>query len=226
MADGDRQGEGLIQLHNVDCESFMASIPDGHFDITIADPPYGIGKDWKRRRRAAKLYDDSGYDNQRPSRHCIDEIVRVSRRWVIWGWNYFTDILPPTNYLIVWDKMANANQKIMYSKAEIAGTNVKVPCNLVSIPWDGYRMGEETGKKKIHPHQKPVALYRWLLDWYGPGNREDEFFRATVFDPFAGSGSLGVACKERGYQYVGCEVSKVFYDAACKRLGINKDGKK
>lgn len=84
--------------------------------------------------------------------------------------------------------------------------------------------------KKIHlrdrihrRHKKPVALYRWLLDWYGPGNREDELFRATVFDPFAGSGSLGVACKERGYDYVGCEVSKVFFDAACERLGI-EDG--
>ena len=142
----------------------------------------------------------------------------MSRSWIIWGWNYFTDILPPTNYLIVWDKMSNANQKIKYSKCEIAATNLHIPCNLVSIPWDGYRMGEETGKKKIHPHQKPVALYRWLLDIYGPEN--DMLWPATVFDPFAGSGSLGVACKCRGFSYVGCEVSRVFCEATSRRLGV------
>ncbi|MBQ3342491.1 MAG: site-specific DNA-methyltransferase [Kiritimatiellae bacterium] len=215
--------EPTVQLRNVDCVEFMSGLSDGFFDLTIADPPYGIGKDWKRRRRAAELYDESGYDNERPSRKCIEEIVRVSKRWIIFGWNYFTDILPPTNYLIVWDKMANANQVVKYSKCEIAATNVRIPCNLVSIPWDGYRMGEETGRKKIHPHQKPVALYRWLLDWYGPGNRDDEFWRSIVFDPFAGSGSLGVACKERGYRYVGCEKSKMFYEAAKRRLKIKEE---
>ena len=94
-----------ISLHHCDCERFMAGIPDNHFDLTIADPPYGIGKDWRRRRRAAQLFDDSGYDNKRPSDHVIKEIIRVSRDWIIWGWNYFTDILPPTNYLIVWDQL-------------------------------------------------------------------------------------------------------------------------
>ena len=210
-----------LRLYNADCLDFMRGLPDGHFDLSIADPPYGIGADWKRRRRAAARYKDCEYDNVRPSRECLEELMRVSKRWIIFGWNYFTDILPPTNYLIVWDKMSNANQVVRYSKCEIAATNVKIPCNLVSIPWDGYRMGEETGKKKIHPHQKPVALYRWLLDWYGSGNRDDELFRATVFDPFAGSGSCGVACKERGYGYVGCEKSPVFCEAAARRLGIS-----
>jgi len=209
-----------LELHNVDCEDFVSDLPDGHFDITIADPPYGIGRDWLRRRRATEKFSNSAYDGGRPSRRCIEEIVRVSKRWVIFGWNYFTDILPPTNYLIVWDKMSNANQVVRYSKCEIAGTNVRIPCNLVSIPWDGYRMGEETGKKKIHPHQKPVALYRWLLDFYAPGNRDDELFNTVIFDPFAGSASCGVACKERGYSYVGCEKDKVFCAAAAQRLGI------
>jgi site-specific DNA-methyltransferase (adenine-specific) len=215
--------EPVIELLNCDCMEFMKGLPDGCFDLSISDPPYGIGKDWKKRRRATSQYDGADYDNERPPREVIEEIIRVSKRWIIWGWNYFTDILPPTNYLIVWDKMANANQKIKYSKCEIAATNLHIPCNLVSIPWDGYRMGEETGKKKIHPHQKPVALYRWLLDWYGPGNRDDELWRATVFDPFAGSGSCGVACRERGYDYIGCEKSKAFYEAAATRLGISKE---
>lgn len=205
-------------LHLCDCETFMAKIPDKKFDLTIADPPYGIGMDWRRRRRAVQLYDDSGYVNERPRESCIREIMRVSRNWIIFGWNYFTDILPPTNYLIVWDKMSAANQVVKYSKCEIAATSLHVPCNIVSIPWDGYRMGEETGRKKIHPHQKPVALYRWLLDTYGPKN--DMLWPATVFDPFAGSASCGVACKERGFAYIGCEMSRMFAEAAARRLGV------
>lgn len=213
--------EPNIRLYNTDVESFISKLPDGHFDLTIADPPYGIGKDWKRRRRAAQRYEDSGYENQRPSKKLIEEIIRVSRRWIIWGWNYFTDMLPPTNYLIIWDKMSNANQVVKYSKCEIAGTNVRIPCNIVSIPWDGYRMGEETGKKKIHPHQKPVGLYRWLLDYYAEAN--DLLWNLKVFDPFAGSGSLGIACQEKGYDYVGVEISKSFCEAAANRLGIKME---
>ena len=210
-------------IYNQDCLEGMKRMPDGCVDLVIADPPYGIGRDWERRNKASQRFSES-YDNtERPSPEVFDEIIRVSKHWIIWGWNYFTDILPPTNYLIVWDKMSNCNQTFHYSKAEIAGTDIKIPCNLVSIPWDGYRMGEETGHKKIHPHQKPVALYRWLLDWYGPGNRDDEFWRSIVFDPFAGSGSLGVACKERGYRYLGCEKSQMFSEAAKRRLKIKEE---
>lgn len=137
-----------IDLLNTDCMKFMADVPMGYFDLVIADPPYGIGRDWERRNKASQQFSET-YDNtERPSPEVFNEIIRVSKHWVIWGWNYFTDILPPSNYLIVWDKMSNCNQTFHYSKAEIAGTDIKIPCNLVAIPWDGYRMGEETGQKK------------------------------------------------------------------------------
>ena len=188
-----------------------------YFDCTIADPPYGIGKDWEKRDRdTSRKFKNCGYKNDRIGKEYFDEIMRVSKHWIIWGWNYFTDILPPTNYLIVWDKMSNSNQVFKYSKAEIAGTDIRIPCNLVSIPWDGYRMGEETGKKKIHPHQKPVALYRWLLETYCPKAKR-------IFDPFAGSGSLGVACQQLGRDYFGCEISKEFFDAARNRIYAKHD---
>lgn len=200
-----------IELYNTDCAKFMASVPLGYFDLVIADPPYGIGRDWERRKGSAQKF-SCNYDNKdRPSPEVFNEIMRVSKHWIIWGWNYFTDILPPTNYLIVWDKMSNCNQTVRYSKAEIAGTDIKIPCNLVSIPWDGYRMGEETGKKKIHPHQKPVSLYRWLLTTYGRTAKR-------VFDPFAGSGSLAVACLQTGKDYVGCEIDSAFYKATRSRI--------
>ena len=203
-----------IDLFNTDCMKYVATLPMGYFDLVIADPPYGIGRDWERRNKASQRFSES-YDNtERPSPEVFDEIIRVSKHWIIWGWNYFTDILPPTNYLVVWDKMSNCNQTFHYSKAEIAGTDIKIPCNLVSIPWDGYRMGEETGTKKIHPHQKPVALFRWLLTTYGRRAKR-------IFDPFAGSGSLAVACKQLGREYVGCEIDQTFYKAAYSRIFDN-----
>ena len=203
-----------IKLYNTDCLQFMKSLPDKFFDVAIADPPYGIGRDWEKRDwRSRAKYKNCGYMNLKPSAEYFAEIQRVSKDWIIWGWNYFTDILPPTNYLIVWDKMSNQNSVFKYSKCEIAGTSYKVPCNIVSIGWDGYRMGEETGTKKIHPHQKPIALYRWLLDTY-IGYCPD----GKVFDPFAGSGSLACACLDKWIDYYGCEIERTFFSATVERL--------
>ena len=223
----------LISLRNCDCLEYMRTLPDGYFDCVIADPPYGIGRDWEKRDwRARAKYRDCKYMNQRPPKEFFDEMMRVGKQWICWGWNYFTDILPPTNYLIVWDKMSNSNQVFKYSKCEIAGTSFKVPCNLVSCGWDGYRMGSETGTKKIHPHQKPVDLYRWLLDAY-LGVPQGQ----KVFDPFAGSGALAIACKEKWADYEGCEIEPSFFNATMARIQercrcsraraifIDKDGK-
>ena len=164
-----------ITLRNCDCLEYMRTVPDNYYDVCIADPPYGIGRDWEKRDwRSRAKYRDCRYMNVRPPKEFFDEMRRISKDWIVWGWNYFTDILPPTNYLIVWDKMSTSNHVFKYSKCEIACTSFKVPCNLVSCGWDGYRRGSETGTKKIHPHQKPVDLYRWLLGAYlgDPGGPE------------------------------------------------------
>lgn len=201
------------RLMRRDCLEYMRSLPSDFYDVCIADPPYGIGKDWEKRDwRSRAKYRDCGYLNRMPDKAVFDEIRRVARDWVIWGYNYFTDFLGPTNYLIVWDKMSNNNQVFRYSKCEIACTSFRVPCNIVSIGWDGYRMGEETGTRKIHPHQKPVALYRWLLREYVHDHGK------TVFDPFAGSCASAVACLQSGYSWDGCEVERTFVDAASERL--------
>ena len=92
----------MIQLLNTDCLEYMSTLPMGHFDLAIADPPYGIGRDWEKRDKDTKRrFGGMDYDNERVSERCISEIIRVSKHWIIWGWNYFTDILPPTNNLIV-----------------------------------------------------------------------------------------------------------------------------
>lgn len=202
-----------LTLYRGDCLDYMRRLPDRSV-ITIADPPYGIGRDWEKRDwRHRMKYRGCAYMNRRPPAEFFSEMMRVSRDWVVWGWNYFTDVLPPTNYLVVWDKMSNQNQVIRYSKCEIAGTSYRVPCNLVSLGWDGYRMGEETGQKKIHPHQKPVALYRWLLrEYVGP------VFDLPVLDPFMGSGSCALACLDAWADYVGCETEPMFFDSAERRI--------
>ena len=203
-----------ITLRNCDCLEYMRTVSDRYYDVCIADPPYGIGRDWEKRDwRSRVKYRDCRYMNVRPPKEFFDEMRRISKDWIVWGWNYFTDILPPTNYLIVWDKMSNSNPVFKYSKCEIAGTSFRVPCNLVSCGWDGYRMGSETGKKKIHPHQKPVDLYRWLLGTY-LGNPRGQ----KVFDPFAGSGSLAVACREKWADYDGCEIEPMFFEATMERI--------
>lgn len=222
-----------ITLRNGDCLTYMKTVPDKYYDVCIADPPYGIGRDWEKRDwRSRAKFKDCQYMNVRPPKEFFTEMQRIAKNWIVWGWNYFTDILPPTNYLIVWDKMSNVNPVFKYSKCEIAGTSFKVPCNLVSCGWDGYRMGSETGTKKIHPHQKPVDLYRWLLDTYLGVPRGQK-----VFDPFAGSGALALACKEKGADYDGCEIEPLFFAATMTRIQeqcrfsraraifIDKDGK-
>ena len=203
-----------IRLIHGDCLEAMRKLADGSV-VTIADPPYGIGRDWAKRSGTIRMrYRDCRYMNVRPPPEYFTEMLRVSSDWLIWGWNYFTDILPPSNYLLVWDKMSNNNPVFKYSKCEIAGTSWKVPCNIVAIGWDGYRMGEETGTTKIHPHQKPVALYRWVLETYLPDRAN-----AIVLDPFMGSASLALACRDKGVgAYIGCEIEDMFFAAAEARV--------
>lgn len=159
-------------VYNCDCMEAMAKLPDGAFDLAIVDPPYGIGKDWMKRKNNRRVptraaYKATSYTNDViPPQHYFDELRRVAKDRIIWGYNYYAHILGSTNYLLVWDKCCGRNDAVMYSKCEIAYTSFRVPCNIVHVPWDGYRMGEETGTKKIHPHQKPVALYDEILHIY------------------------------------------------------------
>lgn len=172
----------ISEVYNMDCMEYMKSIPDKFFDLAVVDPPYGIGQDWKKRNKGAIYHETSYKNNNCPDKRYFEELKRVSKDVIIWGYNYFTEILGSTNYLIIWDKQSNNNSVFKYSKVEIAFTTKRIPANLVSIPWDGYRMGIETGQRKIHPHQKPISLYAWLYKNYAkPGDK--------ILDTHLGSGS-------------------------------------
>lgn len=164
-----------------DCMDYLPQFPDNYFDLAIVDPPYGIGADWEKRNKGEKFKKTSYKNEAIPGKEYFSELFRVSKNQIIWGYNYYTEYLGPTNYLIIWDKQSSMNQVFHYSKAEIAYSSIHIPCNLVSIPWDGYRMGRETGIKKIHPHQKPIELYEWILEHYA--RKEDK----KILDTHVGS---------------------------------------
>lgn len=197
----------MNKVHLVDCMEFMKGVPDKHYDLAIADPPYGIGQDWKKRKSGTQ-FQETTYDNKAiPPAEYFRELKRISKDQIIWGYNYYTKYLGPTNYLIIWDKIAGNTrwgvakrpEGVNYSRAEIAYTTKKIPCNIVAIPWDGNRRGNETGIEKIHPHQKPLDLYRWTLMTYAnPGD--------TIFDSHVGSGSIRIACHDLGFDFEGCEI--------------------
>lgn len=201
----------ISNVYNEDCMDYMRNIPDKFFDLAIVDPPYGIGEDWKKRNNGYKFKDTSYKNCPIKDASYFSELKRISKDQIIWGYNYYTQYLGNTNYLIVWDKMSNNNDVFKYSKCEIAYVSKKIPCNLVSIPWDGYRMGHETGKKKIHPHQKPLSLYLWILKNYAnPGDK--------IYDSHLGSGSSRIAAYKMGFDFYATEIDKEYFNAQDKRF--------
>jgi site-specific DNA-methyltransferase (adenine-specific) len=193
----------------------MPRYPDKFFDLAIVDPPYGIGQEWKKRhwkKYQGREFPDTTYKNNTiPKPEYFNELFRVSKEQIIFGYNYFTDILGPTNYLIVWDKVSSNNDVVLYSGAEIAYTSIKRPIRIISVQWDGYKMGRETHQKKIHPHQKPIDLYVKILQKYA----RPEW---RIVDTHLGSGSSAIACHKMGFDLVACEIDRKHFDDSMRRI--------
>ncbi len=199
-----------ITITNEDNMELMARYPDNHFDLAIVDPPYGIGADWKKRKHTANKYAGNYKNESIPDKKYFDELMRVSKYWIVWGLNYYTDFFPPTNYLIVWDKKV-PEKTAFYSQVEIAATNIKIPAAIYRHSWDGARKEQETGTDKIHPHQKPIALYKWLLNKYAKSGYK-------ILDTHLGSASIAIACHDYGYELTACELDPDYYHNAIKRI--------
>ena len=200
-----------IKLYNQDCMEAMKEMADNKFDLAIVDPPYGIGDTWSKSRRdrfykKGKLHQ---YKNDSiPDQGYFTELLRVSRNQIIWGGNYFTLQLAPTNGWIIWDKKINAETQFM-SEAELAWTSFKKVTRIAEFVWNGAVKCERVDK--IHPHQKPIALYKWVLKNYAkPGD--------TILDTHLGSGSIAIACHDMGFDLTGYEIDQDYYEAAMKRL--------
>lgn len=173
---------------------FMRGLPDGFFDLVIADPPYGIGEDsmngrGKLKNRAMNKMNTTW--DKAPDKSFFKELLRVSVDQIIWGGNYFD--LPPTRGILVWDKVQPWEN---FSQIEYAWTSFNIPAKL-------FKFDNRTGFK-IHPTQKPVALYKWLLTNYAkPGHK--------TFDPMMGSQSSRIAAWDMGFDYWGCELDGDYY---------------
>jgi len=186
----------------------MREFPDKHFDLAIVDPPYGIfTKDATgfKNNLNQKLKDDTV-----PCAEYFSELKRVSRNQIIWGGNYFGDFLGAHRSPIVWDKQTGDNY---FADGEMAWTSFATgTLRLFRFQWCGTFQGDMKDKEtRIHPTQKPVALYRWLLTHYAkPGD--------TILDTHLGSGSSAIACHYAGHHLTACELDADYYKAACERI--------
>jgi len=211
----------FVDVRNADCMDVMREYPDGHFDLAIVDPPYGIsaekmkmgdgyyGKGRKDRlsQGAGKLKTrilqngQSEWDANPPTAEYFAELRRVSRNQIIWGGNYFP--LPPTRCVVSWDKEQPWPN---FSAWEMAWTSFDMPAKL--FRWNNQGTGNPG---KIHPTQKPVELYKWLLNTFAkPGQK--------ILDTHMGSGSIGIACHYYACPLVACEISPDYFRAACDRI--------
>jgi site-specific DNA-methyltransferase (adenine-specific) len=199
----------LNKIIHADCMNIMKDIPDKYFELAIVDPPYGIGAGSEKFKNGTSK-NNIGYKIKDwdilPDEKYFNELFRISQNQIIWGGNYFITYLRNTKCFIVWDKLTGKNS---YADAEIAWTSFDSPIKIYKKFWLGANAKNET--PRIHPTEKPVALYRWLLQHYA--KKDDK-----IFDSHVGSGSSLIACIEGGFDFVGCEIDKDYYIDTCERI--------
>lgn len=200
-------------FYNMDCMEGMKEFPDKYFDLAIVDPPYGIGLKGENviRNKSDRLEPyDTRWDSSAPSAEYFEELMRVSKNQIIWGGNYFLDYLGFCKAPIIWDKL---NGDSLYADGEMAWTSKGLPKNLKIFrhQWCGAFKDSERDMQKIHPTQKPVALYKWLLRCYA---KEGD----KILDTHVGSASSLIACYDLGFDYVGFEIDEEYYTKAKQRL--------
>ena len=217
------------EVFNTDCLEYMRTLPDKAFQLAIADPPYGIGEDGAKNHSRGKaapptLYTPKDWDSKAPDKEFFNELFRVCRHVIIWGANHFIENLPRQNAScwVVWDKENGDND---FADCELAWTSLPCAVRRFRFRWAGMLQGDMSHKEsRIHPTQKPVALYAWLLNKFAkPGDR--------IFDPMMGSQSSRIAAYKMGFDYVGCELDKEYFDKGCERFNreckgeiVTKDG--
>ena len=200
----------------MDCMVGMKQFPDKYFELAIVDPPYGINMDGGKigggKCGTAKNYTKKQWDDKPPDKSYFDELIRVSKNQIIWGANHFISRIPyDSSCWIVWDKDNTGN----FADCELAWTSFNTAVRKYRYRWNG--MLQENMKNKeirIHPTQKPVALYKWLLKNYA--NKGDK-----ILDTHVGSASSIIACIDMGFEYMGFEIDKEYYEAAQERMRIH-----
>lgn len=207
-------------FYNMDCMKGMKEFPDKYFDLAIVDPPYGgvtQGGYMKNSHcvNGSGLADQKDYhlslwDCPKPTKEYFEELARVSKNQIIWGGNYYASLLPDSQCWVVWDKQKP--EGITFADVELAWTSFDKAAKIFRFMWNGMLQGNMKHKEtKIHPTQKPIALYEWLLDKFAaPGD--------IILDTHVGSASSLIACRNMHHKFVGFELDKTYYELAKDRL--------
>ncbi len=203
--------ESKSEVFNEDCMVGMARYPDKYFDMAIVDPPYGIGINHSIGRRKGDK--DSGHkpvkwDSESPKIDYFGELLRISKNQIIWGANHFISKMPlDSPCWLMWDK--GFSEELSFAQFELAWTSFESTCKKFDAPTNS------AGLKKIHPTQKPVALYKWLLKNYAKQGDK-------ILDTHLGSGSSRIAADSMGFDFTGFELDKDYFDASVKRFNQYK----
>jgi len=195
-----------ITVTNEDNMQLMARYSDNYFDLAIVDPPYGIGASEMTMGsgKNKKFKKGKNWDNETPTDKYFNELIRISKNQIIWGGNYFD--LPLTKSWILWDK--GIYWDCDFADGEMAWTSFNKVLRIAKIRYKGF-LGAD--KERIHPTQKPVALYKWVLDKYAKQGDK-------ILDTHLGSGSIAIACHDYGFELTACELDTEYYEAAKKRF--------
>jgi site-specific DNA-methyltransferase (adenine-specific) len=194
-----------ITVTHEDNMEMMGRYEDNYFDLAIVDPPYGINV-------KTRIFDDGkSWDNSIPTKEYFTELFRVSKNQIIWGGNYFLDYLKPTPCFLIWDK--KMTDKHLMSMSEFAWTSFKTKNLIFRQPPPGDRGFYNIDGKRIHPTQKSVKLYKWILKNYAKPNDK-------ILDTHLGSGSIALACHELNFELTACELDEQYYNDAYKRFKL------
>ncbi len=206
----------MIELHNIDCMEYMKGLDDNAFELAIVDPPYGIGENGSTNKSRGKMAIAKDYksfaggDIEPPNADYFKELQRVSKNQIIWGANHFMqNICLGSSCWIVWDKLTGESD---FADCELAYTSFKTAVRKFEFRWSGMLQGDMKNKEhRIHPTQKPVKLYEWLLANYA---KEGD----KILDTHLGSGSSAIAAHYGGFDFVGCELDEDYFKAASERI--------
>ena len=190
----------MLTITNEDNMVLMSRYPDKHFDLAIVDPPYGIDINSSGR---LGHYGGKGkkWDSNIPEETYFNNLFRVSKNQIIWGGNYFS--LQPTRCFLIWDKQQP--EDVSFASCEFAWTSFNESAKTF------YKRPQNADIERIHPTQKPVALYKWLLEKYA--NEGDK-----ILDTHLGSGSIAIACHDYKFDLTACELDKEYFDKAMQRI--------
>lgn len=227
-------GNSCVYL--MDCMDALRQTPDNYYSLAVVDPPYGIGESGKTNKSRGKLavskdYGNKDWDRKSPDIGYFNELIRVSKNQIIWGANHFISKIPyDSSCWIVWDKV---NGDTDFADSELAWTSFKTSVRNFRFQWQGMLQGNMKEKEnRIHPTQKPIALYDWIFKNYARqsircGIKHTEEYNhlcstcktpMKILDTHLGSGSSRIAAHKAGLDFVGFELDKEYFDASVKRF--------